>query len=349
MASRSFMSFRPFMSSRPFLSSRRLPSSSRSPRFGLAQVCLAGVLWGTGGLTVQAIRQIEPLHPVTISAWRLAVAAVALIGGALVLRNAGAVVGLLRRSPRRVVAVALSTAAYQFFYFAAVTHAGVTVATMVSLGLAPVLLVLAPEPGRPRRRTPTDAVVLLAAVAGLVLVSLSAGHGAGGSSPVLGTIEACISGVTYALATRAGASLSRDAAPTVVTTATMTIGALGLIPLAAAFGGPLYPQDPRAWGWLAYLGLMTMALAYTLFYAGLRTVSAGSAAIATLFEPVTAAALAAVLLGERLGVAGTVGCVLVLGAVAGLSRTEARPRPAAAPVDSSAGSAGVLLRRRRGR
>lgn len=337
----------PWSSAVPSSAAPSRATPSRAPRFGLAQVCLAGVLWGTGGLTVQAIRQIEPLHPLTISAWRLAIAAVVLLGGALVLRNARAVVGLLRRAPGRVAVVALSTAAYQFCYFAAVTHAGVTVATMVSLGLAPVLLFLAPEPGRPRRRTLGDAVVLAAAVAGLVFVSLSAGHGSGGTAPVLGTIEACASGVTYAVATRAGASLSRAAAPTVVTTATMTVGALALIPVAAAFGGPLSAHDPRAWGWLLYLGVMTMALAYTFFYAGLRTVPAGSAAIVTLLEPVTAAVLAAMLFGERLGVTGTVGCVLVLAAVAGLSRTESRPD--APPAGSVSGSGGLRRRDRRRR
>lgn len=310
--------------------------SSLSPRIGLAQVCLAGVLWGTGGLTVQVIRQTDPLHPLTISAWRLAIAAAALIVGTLVLRNAGTVVALLRRAPRRVVVVALGTAAYQFLYFAAVTHAGVTVATMVSLGLAPILLFVAPGAGRLRHRTLVDFLVLAAAVAGLALVSLAAGHGTGGTSPLLGTIEACASGSTYAMTTLAGRSLSRTAAPAVVTTATTTIGALALIPLAAASGGPLLAQEPRAWGWLLYLGVMTMALAYTLFYAGLRTVPASSAAIATLVEPVTAALVAAALLSERLGVAGTLGCVLVLAAVAGLNRTDTMPHDDPGPAEPHA-------------
>ena len=47
-----------------------------------------------------------------------------------------------------------------------------------------------------------------------------------------------------------------------------------------------------------------MALAYLLFYAGLRTAPGSSAAIATLLEPLTAAVLAALLLDERLGAAG---------------------------------------------
>ena len=46
---------------------------------------------------------------------------------------------------------------------------------------------------------------------------------------------------------------------------------------------------------------MTLAVAYGLLYAGLRTVEGSAAVVATLLEPVTAAVLAAVVLGERLG------------------------------------------------
>jgi DME family drug/metabolite transporter len=296
-------------------------SSTLSPRIGLAQVCLAGVLWGTGGLTVQLIREIDPLHPLTISAWRLVIAAVALIGAVLVLGQAGGVLALVRRSPRRVVAVALGTAAYQGLYFAAVTHVGVTIATMVSLGLAPTLLFVVPG-DQPSKRTFVDWLVLVTAITGLALVCLSAGGGSGGSAPVLGTLEAGASGVTYAATTFLGRRLSTAAAPVVVTTATTTVGAVALVPLAVLAGGPLVVDDPRAWGWLVYLGVMTMALAYLLFYAGLRVVPASSAALATLLEPVTAGLVAAAVLGERLGLAGVVGSILVLAAVAGRSRTR---------------------------
>ena len=71
-------------------------------------------------------------------------------------------------------------------------------------------------------------------------------------------------------------------------------------------------------GTLLYLGVITMALAYALLYAGLRTVSGSAAGIATLLEPVTAAVAAAIVLGERLGVLGVVGTLLLLAAVAGL-------------------------------
>lgn len=71
-----------------------------------------------------------------------------------------------------------------------------------------------------------------------------------------------------------------------------------------------------------------MALAYGLFYAGLRTVAGSAAVIATLLEPVTAALAAAVWLDESLGAVGIVGMALILLAVAGLGRREETVPPA---------------------
>jgi drug/metabolite transporter, DME family len=47
---------------------------------GLLQICLAGVLWGTGGLAVQLIRHLTPLSPLTISVYRTGIATVVMFG-----------------------------------------------------------------------------------------------------------------------------------------------------------------------------------------------------------------------------------------------------------------------------
>jgi DME family drug/metabolite transporter len=86
--------------------------------------------------------------------------------------------------------------------------------------------------------------------------------------------------------------------------------------------------DPVVLGTLVYLGVVTMALAYGLFYVGLRTTTGSSAVIATLLEPVTAAVVAALFLDERLGALGVVGALLILVAVAGLGPEE---EPVAVP------------------
>lgn len=291
--------------------------SSRA-RTGLLQVCLAGVLWGTGGLAVQVVREHAPLSALTISGYRTGIAAVVLLTVALALRRVGDLRGLLRTDPVRVALVGLSTAAYQALYFTSVVLVGVTVSTVVSLGLAPVLLVA--RDAVVARARPAGVPVVLAALVGLVLVSGTAGLGETGPSPVLGVLAAVASGTAYAVATALGEPLARRSDPLVLTTATTVVGAVGLVPVALVLGGPAGTTDPVAIATLVYLGALTFALAYALLYAGLRTTSSSAAVVATLVEPVTAGLVATAFLGERLGVAGVAGMVLVLGAVASLGR-----------------------------
>ncbi|MDN4160845.1 DMT family transporter [Nocardioides abyssi] len=294
------------------------------PRVGLLQVALAGVLWGTGGLGVQVIRDHVPMSVGTISAWRMGIAAVVLVAAVVTLRSGGALARLLRERPGRVVAVGCGTAAYQALYFGAVVSVGVTVATVVSLGLAPVLLTAA-EAVRDRRRPGVDRLlVLVAALTGLALVSVFAGHGGStGPQPVLGVVLAVASGSAYAAATALGEPLARATGPLTLTTATTTVGSLALAPFLVADalrGDVVVTTDPVVVGTLLYLGVLTMALAYGLLYAGLRTADGSAAVVATLLEPVTAAVVAAAFLGERIGPGGVAGTLLVLAAVAGLGR-----------------------------
>nr|WP_157342361.1 DMT family transporter [Nocardioides sp. MAH-18] len=300
-----------------------------SPRagLGLAQVCLAGVLWGTGGLGVQVIRDHVDMSVLTISAWRMAIAAVVLLIVLLAMGQLRALGALLRTHPVRVVLTGCGTAAYQALYFGSVVAVGVSVSTVVSLGLAPVLLTVAESVRRRSAPALGQVGVLALALAGLVLVSVAAGAHEPGPHPTLGVLLAIGSGATYAATTAVGRSLARGTSPLVLTTATTTVGGVALM-LCAAVTGSLATGfgDATATLTLVYLGVFTMALAYGLFYAGLRTVAGSAAVIATLLEPVTAAIAAAVWLDEQLGTAGILGTALILLAVAGLGRrTDAVP------------------------
>ena len=292
------------------------------------EVAAASVLWGTGGLAVQLIREHDALSPVTISAWRMALAAAVLLVALLALRRGGELLALARSRPRQLLAVGAGTAAYQGFYFVSVTQVGVAVSTVVSLGLAPVLLTVA-ESVRDRRAPASGRlVVLAAALTGLVLVSVAGHASSTGPAPVAGVLLAIASGTTYALTTVAGGSISRTSSPLVLTSGMTLVGAAVLLPCLAFVDGPRATTDPAALLWLVYLGVLTMALAYVLLYSGLRVVAPSTAVTASLVEPVTAAVVAAVVLEESLGPVAVVGILLVLGAVAGLGR----PSTAAGPV-----------------
>src|SRR5204862_7688436 len=116
---------------------RRLGTRLRSPTvprsralpIGIVQVSLAGVLWGTGGLTLTVISDRTSLSFVTISGYRMLIAAVVLAAAVLVLRRSAELVGLLRSSPGLACLVGIGTGAYQALYFGAVVEVGVTVAT----------------------------------------------------------------------------------------------------------------------------------------------------------------------------------------------------------------------------
>ena len=110
-------------------------------RLGLLQVSLGGLLWGTTGVVVQWIIADSGLDPFSIGFYRLAVSAVVLLGvlaasGGHRLRGMVQAVGA---QPVALVVSGMGLGLYQALYFLAVANAGVGIATVVALGMAPVL------------------------------------------------------------------------------------------------------------------------------------------------------------------------------------------------------------------
>lgn len=301
--------------------------------YGLVQVCAAGVLWGTGGVVVSLLNERDAIGPMTASAWRMLLAAVGLLAVVLVSRRARDLQALVRERPVLTIATGVGTAAYQGLYFVSVLEVGVAVATVVSLGLAPLVAATWEHLRRRSRPRPTEFAVLAAALLGLILISSHDDAAAPGSA-TLGLVLAALAGVLYAATTLLGRRLAAPTSvhagidPITLTTAATSAGAVALLPfLAVAIGTdrPVMPGSTGSWLLLLYLGLATMALAYALLYAGLRTVSGSAATVATLLEPVSAALLAAAVLDETLGLASIVGGLLILGAITGLREPVADP------------------------
>ncbi|MFI6263965.1 DMT family transporter [Micromonospora sp. NPDC051006] len=321
------------------MSSRRTPSARRSAatpgahvRTGLIQITVTGVLWGTTGIVVHLVHHGTGLNPVAIGFHRLAIAALVL--SAFAATRLRPMLAALRAAPLPLLFTGVGLGLYQALYFAAVALAGVGVATVVSLGLAPVLTA-AWESVRARRMPgPLRLGTLLAAVAGLVLITGAATQPtAAAPRPLLGLLAAAGSGLGYAATTIVSRHVSQHTAPMTLTTISTTVGALALAPPALAVGLTV-PARPEVVAQLLYLGVVTTALAYALFYAGLRTTEGSVAAVLTLVEPLTAAALAVALLDEPLPAPVIIGGVLLLAAVAA---TYLEPeRPAAQPPSPAA-------------
>jgi drug/metabolite transporter, DME family len=290
--------------------------STPAARRGFLLVVLAALCWGTSGVSGRIVADRAGLGPLDIAWHRMAIGAVVLLTGHALTRRrrAGTTTALTRATAARLALVGAGLAAYQLAYFAAVATAGVSIATLVALGLAPLLIAVGATVlghGRPERAT---VAALVAALVGLVLlVGISAGADAG-TTVVLGALLAVGSALGYAVVTLAGVGVPTGIP---VTLAGFAGGALLLTPIALLSGLRL-TADPVALGVLLYLGLVPSALAYAMFFTGLRSVPGPVASIVTLLEPLTATALATAFLGERLSPGALAGGLLVLAAVAGL-------------------------------
>lgn len=102
------------------------------------------------------------------------------------------------------------------------------------------------------------------------------------------------------------------------------LAALPLVVLAVV-GGHESLGDPEHWPVLVYLALVPTALGHSLYAFGLRSVSPSTATLLSLAEPVVAAVLAVLVVGEHLGLAGWCGIGLVVVGL-GLLAVPARAR-----------------------
>jgi drug/metabolite transporter, DME family len=286
--------------------------SSAAPGRGFLLVVLAALCWGTAGVTGRLVAERTDLGPLDIAWYRMAVGAVALVAVHLLgRRRATRTAAPSRRVVVRLLLVGAGLGGYQLAYFSAVALTGVSISTLVALGLAPLFVAVASAAlghGGPER---TTLLALGLALVGLVLlVGVSADAGTG-TTVLVGALLAVGSALGYAMVTVVG---GRIPAGVPVTPVAFAVGALLLTPVALA-GGLRFPHDATSAALLLYLGLVPSAIAYLLFFTGIRSVPGPVASIVTLVEPLTATVLATALLGERLAPAALAGGLLVLGAV----------------------------------
>lgn len=278
----------------------------RTSRAGLFAVSAGALLWGTTGVVVRIVIIHSGLSPILAGFYRLALSALALPAGA---RGAYRAV---RARPLAVIVSGVGLGIYQALYFIAVQDIGVGIATLISLGLAPVALNIR-DVLRPTGRRG----VLGAAILGLALISIDSASA--GPRPMIGLLASVATGLCYAASTILNRRLAAVADPLALTFSASVFGAAALLPVAL-FVGVAVPFAPIPLVGLGYLGFVATALAYWLFYRGLRTTPAGTAAILTLLEALGAAMLAVIVLHEPMSIGTVVGGILLCGAIIGLYR-----------------------------
>ncbi|QIA26598.1 EamA family transporter [Thermaerobacter sp. PB12/4term] len=272
---------------------------------GMAYVLAAAALWGTLGV-VARLAYAGGAQPGEVVFFR---AAIAFVLALAVARRQGVALAVPRRRWLLLGAYGtISVGLFYLSYFWAVRMLPVAVAAVL-LYTAPVFVALLARLFLGETLGLRRLLALAVALAGVMLVSApdpSAGIRWGGVAVGL------LSGLTYALYSIFGKVALRDLDPAAVVVYTLGIGALVL--LAALPPGRLLDLawSPAVWLWVFLLGVGPTFLAYRLYTAGLQWVPASTASIVATVEPVVAALLGWLVLGESLSAGQGAGAVLVL-------------------------------------
>lgn len=276
---------------------------------GMACVFIAAILWGTTGTAATFAPELSPL----------AVGAVAMgIGGLL---QGLIAVGIIVRQRHQIarqwpylLTGALAVAVYPLAFYASMRYAGVAAGTVISIGSAPLLSSLIEyclDGLRLTRKWMSGAII---GVAGMVLLCLAenGAHHAGGEHATTGMLLGLVAGFTYALYSWSARRLMlKGIAPRAAMGATFSAGGILLMPVLLMTGAPLLHSWTNA-GVGIYMALIPMFIGYICYGMGLARIRASTATTITLLEPVVAAVLAVMLVGEKLPVGGWIGIGLIV-------------------------------------
>jgi drug/metabolite transporter, DME family len=284
---------------------------------GAFLVLAAGILWGTSG-TTQALAPVGA-DPIGIGSMRLIIGGGVLFLMALLRGGFGA-----GRWPLLPTFIAgFCVAAYQLCFFAAVSRTGVAVGTLVAIGSSPVIAGILGFVFRGERPGRAWGVATLLALAGCGL--LVCGGSGGVAVDAVGICLALGAGASYASYTMAIKGLLPGRTPDAVMAVVFCLGALILSPLLLR-SDLHWVATPKGIAVTAYLGVVVTALSYWLFARALKTVPVATAVTLSLAEPLTAALLGIVFLGERLSSTALCGIPLLFAGLAVLAGSISRQK-----------------------
>jgi len=284
-----------------------MPDSKLSGQAGrsVSLSLLGNGLAGTAG-TVATIYALNIPSPV-IGFARLSIGAITLL---LLAPFFG---GKLRNLPRLaarpgVWIMAASSASYQAFFFASVERTGVATAALITVGCIPVSAGIVGWIFLRERLSKIWLISTTIAIAGLVIASLGE----------LQTNDA--TGLLYAVIAGAGIGAYINAAKVEVRAGANSMQLPGMAFLIGSVGlFFIVRNDLIQVHWTSqaillavYLGAITMGIANGIQTVGLKGISPGVASTMMLADPVTAAVLGIVVLGQTLTLNGAVGLFLVV-------------------------------------
>lgn len=268
-------------------------------------VLFAAILWGTTGTAQTFLPQTA--QPLTIGASRLAIGGFSLLIIMLVMKK----ISFGTWPWKLTIIAAICMALFQPLFFTSVRVTGIAIGTVVAIGSAPIFsgliewLFLKLKPSRAWMMATALSVI------GCALLFLN--KDALTVNPV-GVTLSLFAGFVFAIYTIVSKFLLAKVEAIPAVAMTFSISAFMLMPFLFIFDSS-WVVEPKNIGTILYLGIMTTSAAYILYLFGLKKVPSSSAVTLSLGEPLTAAVLSVVIVGEVLSPISWLGVLLLLGGI----------------------------------
>lgn len=272
-----------------------------------ALVAAAGAMWGGMGVLAKLL-YAAGVTPWSLVFYRALLGTLACGLAILVLNRSWFAV---RREDLPFLALygLVSTSAFFTLYLLTLSLTSVAVA-VVLLYTAPVFAAAMARVAFGEPFTALKISALGLTLAGCVLVTgLQSGQLAAG---ILGAATGLGSALTYGAFGVLGKHARRRYGPLTILFYSMAFGTLFLLPVLALPDAHLGPYSPDVWFLLLLIAAGPTLLSRVFYVAAVKHIEASRAAIVATIEPVVAAVLAAIALGELLSPGQVVGGMLVI-------------------------------------
>jgi drug/metabolite transporter (DMT)-like permease len=214
--------------------------------------------------------------------------------------------------------------AYNVLFFWGLSLAPAADGSIIVPVLSPVITNIILISFRQEKPSARRIVGLSTGLAGAVIFFIGASDG-GGDRRLEGDLVYLLGAVAWALYSIASKNVLKGIAPLRATTYGTTVGAIGLLLVAAPAMPSVHWAAVPTTTWLnvAYLAIGPTAIAYLFYFRGLRNVSPSTATMVMFTVPIFGVACSVAFLGESFTAAQLVGGVIML-AGALLAVTNAR-------------------------
>ena len=278
---------------------------------GITAVIIAAVLWGTTGTAATFAPQVSPLGIASVTMG---------VGGLLLALVAARPIARhkteLFNNRLLVLAAAVNVAIYPLAFYSSMKLSGVAVGNVISIGLAPIAAALIEWTFDKQPLNRRWLISIAFGITGVVCLATAKPASSFENTATswhnnVGILLGLVAAFTYAMYSWIARRLiDRGIASRAAMGSMFGLGALLLMPVLFVTGAPLLASVNNFSVGL-YMAVVPMFIAYLLFGRGLTVVRASLATTITLLEPVVAALLAVMVVGEKLSLTGWFGIGLI--------------------------------------